>query len=136
MHRRRLALALLLALAAAAAGAEDMAPALKTQIFAPDIVAGILGQRVFDTDGDEVGLLVDVLVDVSGRPKAGVVDVGGFLGVGTRRIALAWPLLHFVNDNGDMRITGDLSQDEAAAAPEYRGTEGMTIVVGRHAARP
>jgi hypothetical protein len=109
---------------------------LELQSLSPGSVTSILGQSVFDASGDEVGRLVDVLVDRTGQPRAGVIDVGGFLGVGTRRVAVGWSLLHFINENGEIRIVEDLTQDEAAAAPEYRAPDGAVIVAGRRAARP
>ena len=38
-------------------------------------------------------LVVDVLVDRSGLPLGAVIDFGGFLGVGSRKIAIDWQLL-------------------------------------------
>lgn len=47
-------------------------------------------------DDKNVGRIVDVLVDDQGQPRAAVVDLGGFLGIGNRRIAVVWRALHFV----------------------------------------
>ncbi len=91
----------------------------------------ILGREVFDSDGADVGLLVDVVVDKDGKPLAGVIDVGGFLGVGARRIAVAWRSLHFVHDNEQTHIVMDLAVDSAAAAPEFRGPDDTLIVIDR-----
>ncbi len=118
------------------ARADDAAPALQLETLPPGSVVNVLGQRVFDAGGDEIGLLVDVLVTPNGQPKAAVIDVGGFMGVGTRRVAVAWSLLRFSNKAGDVRIIEDLTQDETAAAPEYRGTDGTDIVAGRRKAKP
>ena len=43
---------------------------------------------VLDNDGKEIGRIVDVVVDPAGQPRAIVVDVGGFMGVGSRRVAV------------------------------------------------
>jgi len=91
----------------------------------------ILGRDVFDQDDKDVGQLVDVLVDKDGRPVAGVVDVGGFLGVGTRRVAVAWHLLRFVHGTDGTRIVMDLTLDTAAGAPEYLGSDNTLIVIDR-----
>jgi len=50
-------------------------------------VSRILGKEVRSASGEAMGRIVDVLVDETGRPRAAVVDFGGFLGVGTRKIA-------------------------------------------------
>ena len=36
------------------------------------------------------------LVDGQGMARAAIIDFGGFLGVGSRKIAVAWQALHFV----------------------------------------
>ena len=98
--------------------------------------ASVLGRPVFDADGDEIGRVVDVLVDGKGRPLAAVVDVGGFLGIGTRRVAVAWETLRFTRVDGVARINEDLTMDEVAAAPEYHGSDSTVDVVGQPAPRP
>ena len=50
---------------------------------------------VADPEGKEIGRLVDVLVDDQGQPQAAVIDFGGFMGVGNRKIAVDWSALHF-----------------------------------------
>ena len=91
----------------------------------------ILGRNVFDSAGDNVGRLVDILVDKNGAPLAAVVDVGGFLGIGARRVAIAWTLLRFTVADGEMRIEMDLTFDSAAAAPEFQGPNNTFIVIER-----
>src|SRR6516165_7475124 len=49
-------------------------------------VESLLGKSVLSTSGENVGRIVDVLVDRSGQIRAAVVDFGGFLGVGSRKI--------------------------------------------------
>jgi hypothetical protein len=98
----------------------------------PDAEAStILGRDVVDSGGQDVGPLVDVLVDKDGHPIAGVIDVGGFFGVGERRVAVAWPLLHFAHDKGEVSINMDLTFDSAAAAPEFQGPDDTLIVIDR-----
>lgn len=104
-------------------------------VYAPGQVGSVLGRMVVDKAGDEIGRIVDVLVDVDGRPRVAVVDVGGFLGIGTRRVAVAWRTLRFSHTLGDARITEDLTLDEVAAAPEYRGTDVPVEAIGPAAAQ-
>ncbi|MCW3473849.1 PRC-barrel domain-containing protein [Limobrevibacterium gyesilva] len=90
-----------------------------------------LGRRVVDPGGDEIGQLVDVLVDKRLRPVAAVIDFGGFMGVGTRRVAIDWARLRLVRDGGEPRFAVDLDDAVIAAAPEYRGgEEGVDTVIG------
>jgi hypothetical protein len=85
----------------------------------PEEALAILGGQVAGPDGKTIGRLVDVLVDASGTPQAAVIDVGGFMGVGARKIAVHWSVLHFAPANPKQPITLDLTLDQIKAAPEY-----------------
>ena len=89
----------------------------------------ILGHTVTDPDGKTIGRLVDVLVGNDGEPQAAVIDFGGFLGVGSRKLAVQWSTLHFAPANAKQPITLDLSQDQIKAAPEYKDPEKAAPVV-------
>ncbi len=98
-------------------------------------VAGVLGETVHGADGKEMGRIVDVVVDQSGRPRAAVIDFGGFLGVGNRRVAVVWEALHFnPGKDGEAVIDCDLTPDQIRDAPEYRETGGMSAVAKPRAA--
>lgn len=91
-------------------------------------VEGILGREVVSTANEDMGRIVDVLVDRSGQVRAAIIDFGGFLGVGSRKIAVDWNALHFpAPAKTDAKITLDLTRDQVKAAPEYQ--EGKPIVV-------
>ena len=111
--------------------AQDAPPTVATRSFGGPVAGTILGRSVLDSEGTDVGALVDVVVDKDGKPLAGVVDVGGFLGVGARRVAVAWTLLRFVHDSGETVIHMDLTFSSAAAAPEYLGPDNTLIVIDR-----
>lgn len=48
----------------------------------------VLGKSLA-ASGENAGRIVDVLADDAGRVRAAVVDFGGFLGVGARRLAVS-----------------------------------------------
>ena len=89
---------------------------------------GVLGRDVRSPTGEDMGRIVDVIVDRAGVVRAAVIDFGGFLGVGSRKIVVDWNALHFahVADKGDS-ITLELTKDQVTAAPEYK--EDKPIVV-------
>src|SRR4051812_7182041 len=60
-------------------------PATSIQTVTPQAAEAVLGGTIVDDAGKEIGRLVDVLVDRNGTPQAGVIDFGGFLGVGARK---------------------------------------------------
>lgn len=91
-------------------------------------VEGILGREVVSSAGEDMGRIVDVLVDRHGQVRAAIIDFGGFLGVGSRKIAVDWGALHFPSPGKpDAKITLELTRDQVKAAPEYQ--EGKPIVV-------
>jgi hypothetical protein len=110
-----------------------IAAAPVTKEMSPDIAMPILGRTVYSPKGDTVGRLVDVLVDAAGLPQAAVLDVGGFLGVGNRVIAVHWAALHFHPTDKDHPIVVDMPADEIAAAPQYTDTTAPAQVVVQHA---
>jgi hypothetical protein len=91
-------------------------------------VEGILGRPVVSAAEENMGRIVDVIVDSSGRVRAAVIDFGGFLGVGSRKIAVDWSVLHFPPPGQpNAKISLDLTRDQVKAAPEYQ--EGKPVVV-------
>lgn len=122
----------LLAALCAAVPVAAQAPSQRgTRVLAPDSAGLALGRPVVDLQGMNVGHLVDLLVDGTGAPQAGVIDVGGFIGIGARRVAVGWSLLRFLHQNRETRIVVDLPLADIAAGPEFRGTESMGIVIRR-----
>lgn len=103
----------------------------RTARLAPGAVGMILGRQVIDQQGTIVGRLVDFVVSQSGDPLAGIVDVGGFMGIGMHRVAIAWSLLRFRQEVGDVQVVVDMLLDEIAAGPAFRGLDGGVIVVGK-----
>jgi len=104
--------------------------AAQTATLPANTAGTVLGRHVFSAANEDIGMLTDILVGADGTPKAAIVDVGGFMGVGMRRIAIAWALLHFDLDTGETRIVEDLTHDEAAAAPEFTVPEGKIVIIG------
>jgi hypothetical protein len=105
-------------------------PTTNVQRVPPEQALAILGHTVTDPSGKTIGRLVDVLVDNNGDPQAAVIDFGGFMGVGSRKIAVQWSTLHFAPANSKQPITLDLSQDQIKAAPEFKDiTKPAPVVV-------
>ena len=89
---------------------------------------GVLGRDVRSPTDEDMGRIVDIIVDRSGTVRAAVIDFGGFLGVGSRKIVVEWSALHFgqVASKSDS-ITLELTKEQVTAAPEYK--EDTPVVV-------
>jgi hypothetical protein len=97
---------------------------------------GILGKDVRSKADENLGRIVDVVVDRMGRTRAAVIDFGGFFGVGSRKIAVDWNALTFSSD-GDKRdaVTLELTREQLKAAPEFKDKRAV-IVLGSAGAMP
>ena len=114
---------------------DSVAPAMKEPAPPPSVTIigasearGVLGRDVRGPAEEDMGRIVDVIVDRQGTVRAAVIDFGGFLGVGSRKIVVDWNALHFgrVANKGDS-VTLDLTKEQVMAAPEYK--EDTPIVV-------
>jgi hypothetical protein len=107
---------------------KDAAPPPSVTIIGASDAHGVLGRDVLSAANEDMGHIVDVIVDLSGHVRAAVIDFGGFLGVGSRKIVVDWNALRFgkiVNKKDS--ITLELTKAQVAAAPEYK--EDKPIVV-------
>ncbi len=113
---------------AAASPSEAQPPAAMTVLNTHD-VQGVLGREVLSATNENMGRIVDVLVDRTGQVRAAIIDFGGFLGVGSRKIAVDWSALHFPQPGQpDAKITLDLTRDQVKAAPEYQDGKPVTVL--------
>jgi PRC-barrel domain len=110
------------------AAPKEPAPPPSITIIGASEAHGVLGRDVRGPAGEDMGRIVDVIVDREGMVRAAVIDFGGFLGVGSRKIVVDWNALHFggVTSKSDS-IMLDLTKEQVMAAPEYK--EGTPIVV-------
>ena len=108
--------------------AKEPAPPPSVTVIGARDAHGVLGRDVRSAADEDMGRIVDVIVDRAGTVRAAVIDFGGFLGVGSRKIVVDWNALHFgrVADKSDS-ISLELTKDQVRAAPEYK--EDQPIVV-------
>lgn len=107
---------------------EAATPPPSITVIGPADANGVLGRDVRSSTGQNMGRIVDVIVDRAGSVRAAVIDFGGFLGVGSRKIVVDWNALRFGGGKGATDgISLELTQDQVKAAPEYK--EGAPIVV-------
>ena len=91
-----------------------------TRLAEGELTAANLVDAVIYGPGDEkVGTVSHV--HGAGPGADVIVDVGGFLGIGAKPVALPVDELDFMRDeNGDVHAMTTLTKDEAKALPEHR----------------
>jgi uncharacterized protein YrrD len=94
-------------------------------------VENLLGRDVKSAAGEKLGQITDILVNRSGAVRAAVIDFGGFLGVGTRKVAVSWDAMRFSKEG----IVVDMTRDELRVTPEYRQGEPIVVVGAVHDAK-
>jgi hypothetical protein len=101
------------------------------------------GTDVLGADDKKIGDVSDVLFDQQGKVDAYVISVGGFLGVGSKEVALAPTSFQVVKDSngGYDKLKLSMSADELKSAANFerynppRATTGMGSPAG-NGARP
>jgi PRC-barrel domain len=116
--------------AASPDAAKEPAPPPSVTVIGARDAHGILGREVRSAANEDMGRVVDVIVDREGNVRAAVIDFGGFLGVGSRKLVVDWGALRFggVANKRDS-ITLELTKAQVSAAPEYK-EDSPVIVLG------
>ena len=89
----------------------------------------VLGKNVQSPKGEDLGRVVDLLADPQGRVRVAIIDFGGFLGVGTRRIAVDWPLLHFSPGDKDKPLILSVTREKLQSAPEFKDAKDPRVLM-------
>jgi sporulation protein YlmC with PRC-barrel domain len=75
---------------------------------------------VYSSDNQNVGEISDVVVDISGKVDAVIVDVGGFLGIGEKPVAIGFNGLDIRKDKDNKVFAySKLSKAQLDAATKY-----------------
>jgi len=104
---------------ASTGGATDRAS--MTPVTGAELTADKLkGTTVYGPNDESIGEVGDIALSQSGEVDAVIVDVGGFLGIGEKQVAVAMDNLQFMKDSGgSMYLYTQFTQDQLKNAPEY-----------------
>ena len=96
------------------------ATAGETQMRADQIRASkFIGSTVYDVQNRNIGSVKDMLFDKGGRVDQAVIDVGAFLGMGGKYVAI--PLKDIKMDNN--RLTLDMTKEQLKSAQTFKFNE-------------
>ena len=91
-----------------------------TRLSSPQLSADILeGATIYGPGDEKIGSVSHV--HGSAAASMIVVDVGGFLGIGAKSVAVPIDQLEFMRDeNGDVHAVTNWTKDELKEMPEHR----------------
>ena len=82
----------------------------------------VQGTNVYNTQGDSLGEVYDVMIDkMSGKVAYAVMSFGGFLGMGNRYHPLPWSTLKYDTRQGGYVV--GLTKQQLEGAPTYASNE-------------
>ncbi len=110
----------------AADAADDLAAPVNDRIAAERgeiSVDDLKSADVFDATDERIAGVSDVLVTQDGDVSAIVVDVGGFLGIGAKSVAIDYAEVDVFHgeDASDLRVHLPMTRDQLEDMPEYEG---------------
>ncbi|WP_234831319.1 PRC-barrel domain-containing protein [Rhodopseudomonas palustris] len=98
-------------------------------VISPEDARGVLGREVRSAADEDMGRIVDIVVDKEGKTRAAIIDFGGFLGVGSRKIAVDWTALKFSTiAKKEDKVSLALTRDQVRAAPEYKDEQSVVVL--------
>jgi sporulation protein YlmC with PRC-barrel domain len=105
-----------------------------------NLASRIMGAPVYSSEADDaehIGDIKDLVVDENGEVAAAVIGVGGFLGIGEKRVAVDYGELQWViaADNTE-RFVLATTREALEAAPEFQWLEDDPMAVGTDATAP
>ncbi|MCD2177942.1 PRC-barrel domain-containing protein [Rhizobium sp. C1] len=86
--------------------------------------SNIIGASVMDASNASIGKIDDLILSGQGQVTNYVVDVGGFLGIGSKRVSLTPSDVTITADaNGNLQAKTQLTKDALNALPTYTKPE-------------
>jgi len=81
----------------------------------------LIGSRVYGTDDEDVGEISEVILTKGSNGKVAIIDVGGFIGIGEKPVAVPMGELKIMRekDGDDLRVYIDATEERLEGMPEY-----------------
>lgn len=84
----------------------------------------LIGASVYSYDNDNLGEIGEIVLTDDGKTDAIVIDVGGFLGIGEKPVAVAFDDLEFrADENGNLYVYTKFTEEQLESAAEYKEDE-------------
>lgn len=87
------------------------------------LTSDLIGQSVRNSEGDSVGELNALIIGEDSEVTAAVLGVGGFLGLGEKRVAMNFDAVdRKMDEDGNVVLTANLTREQLESAPEFEGS--------------
>ena len=83
----------------------------------------LIGADVKNAEDESIGKINDLVFSEDGRIEAAVVAVGGFLGIGSKNVALAWDQLQIRSSEAGEEIMVSMTKEQLENAPTFKTLE-------------
>ena len=83
----------------------------------------LVGTAFVTANDEKLGEISDIVLDRQGMISAAVIDVGGFLGIGAKPVAVSFQSLTMAPTESGPRIVVALTKEELNQAPQFRTLE-------------
>ncbi len=85
----------------------------------------LMGTNVDDMSGERIGSISDIVLTDDGTVENVIINVGGFLGIGSKSVAVGFDEIELVREEGAMstslRATTTITADQFDSMPEWDG---------------
>src|ERR1700730_14950583 len=82
----------------------------------------IKGTKVANLQNQQIGDIDELLIEPdTGQVRFAILSVGGFLGLGSTRVAVPWQAFQIVNDCGRTKYLLDATKERLEKAPRVEG---------------
>ena len=82
------------------------------------------GTRVFNAKGEVIGTINDIVIDANGQAQTVVLGLGGFLGIGSKLVAVPFSSVKIGPVVESARVVlVDVTKEQLDKAPAYKGSD-------------
>ncbi|OCX61103.1 hypothetical protein BFP70_16795 [Thioclava sp. SK-1] len=103
-----------------AATADDMTTDMMSADWSDMTAEELTGETIYGANDEKVGTVDEVVVDDQMKVTDVIVDVGGFLGLGAKQVALTPDQLELMQSDTGITVHVSATEDELKAMPEYK----------------
>jgi sporulation protein YlmC with PRC-barrel domain len=84
----------------------------------------LIGTSVYNTDGQSVGSVQDIVFDKDGKIVGVVLKVGGILGIGGKYVGIKWTEVQVTPQADAVKV--NYTEDQLKVAPDFKSQETIS----------